>query len=128
MRGDGRERRQFVPADRIRAGDEVYYTIRVQNPGRTPVGNVVVTKQLPFGMHYVRGSAVGPAAEIEFSVDGGESFGPPADLQVHANRASPPAGRRVEDYTHVRWRSAVAACRRRDGAAALSGDAELIAR
>jgi uncharacterized repeat protein (TIGR01451 family) len=101
--GEGRERRQFVPADRVRAGDEVYYTIRVQNPGRTPVANVVVTKQLPFGMHYVRSSAVGPAAEIEFSVDGGESFGPAADLQVHAT-GQPPRRARVEDYTHVRWR------------------------
>jgi uncharacterized repeat protein (TIGR01451 family) len=100
---DGRERRQFVPADRIRAGDEVYYTIRVQNPGRASVGNVVVTKQLPFGMHYVRSSAVGPAAQIEFSVDGGESFGPAADLQVHAS-GQPSRRARVEDYTHVRWR------------------------
>jgi len=101
--GDGREIRQFIPADRIRAGDEVYYTIRVQNPGRAPVGNVVVTKQIPFGMHYVRSSAVGPGAEIEFSVDGGESFGPPADLQVHAT-GQPVRRARVEDYTHLRWR------------------------
>ena len=90
--GEGRERRQFVPADRVRAGDEVYYTIRVQNPGRTPVGNVVVTKQLPFGMHYVRSSAVGPAAEIEFSVDGGESFGAARRPAGPRHRPAPPAG------------------------------------
>ncbi len=101
--GEGRERRRFVAADRVRAGDEVYYTIRVQNPGRTPVRNVVVTKRLPFGMHYVRGSAVGPGAEIQFSADGGDAFAAAAELEVHAGGQSPRHAT-VEDYTHVRWR------------------------
>jgi uncharacterized repeat protein (TIGR01451 family) len=100
---DGRERRRFVPADRVRAGDEVYYTIRVQNPGRTAVRNVVVTKQLPFGMHYARGSAVGPAAEVQFSVDGGETFAAAAELEVRVG-GQPPRRATVDDYTHVRWR------------------------
>ena len=100
--GDGRESRRFVPAEQIRAGDEVHYTIRVRNPGRAPVGSIIVTKRLPFGMHYTRSSAVGPAAEVQFSIDGGESFAVPADLRV---RVSGSTARRatVEDYTHVRW-------------------------
>jgi uncharacterized repeat protein (TIGR01451 family) len=101
--GEGRERRRFIPADRVRAGDEVYYTIRVQNPGRTAVRNVVVTKRLPFGMHYARGSAVGPSAEVQFSVDGGESFAPAAELEVRVG-GQPARRAMVEDYTHVRWR------------------------
>ncbi len=94
--------RQFVPAGRIRAGDEVYYTIRVTNPGREPVSGVMVTKRLPFGLTYVGGSAVGPAATVLFSVDSGESFAAAADLTVvaggQAARRAAPA-----DYTHVRW-------------------------
>ena len=95
--------RQFVPAGRIRAGDEVYYTIRVTNPGREPVSSVMVTKRLPFGMHIraaVRRS--GPAATVLFSVDSGESFAAAPDLSVvaggQAARRAAPA-----DYTHVRW-------------------------
>jgi uncharacterized repeat protein (TIGR01451 family) len=94
--------RRFVAADLIRAGDEVYYTIRVTNPGREAVQGVMVTKRLPFGMKYLRGSAVGPAAAVHFSVDSGESFAAAADLRIE-----PPGqpGRRAEaqDYTHVRW-------------------------
>lgn len=94
--------RRFVPADRIRAGDEVHYTIRVTNPGREPVEGVMVTKRLPFGLKYVGGSAVGPAATIHFSVDSGESFAAATDLKVVATgqpvRRAAPA-----DYTHVRW-------------------------
>ena len=99
--GDAAERR-FVAADLIRAGDEVYYTIRVTNPGREAVQGVMVTKRLPFGMKYLRDSAVGPAAAVHFSVDSGESFAAAADLQIEP--AGQP-GRRAEaqDYTHVRW-------------------------
>ena len=94
--------RRFVPASRIRAGDEVHYTIRVTNPGRTPVTDVIVTKRLPYGLTYVGGSAVGPAATVHFSVDSGESFAAAPDLEVatggQAMRRALPT-----DYTHVRW-------------------------
>jgi uncharacterized repeat protein (TIGR01451 family) len=79
---------RFVPAGRLDAGDEVHYTIRVHNPGKNPVTGVQVTKRMPFGLHYLPGSAVGPASDIEFSIDGGQSF--TADLADG-------------DYTHLRW-------------------------
>ena len=93
---------RFVPADRIRAGDEVHYTIRVTNPGRVAVRGVMVTKRLPFGLTYIGGSAVGPAATVHFSVDSGESFAAASNLEVMV--AGQPARRAVPaDYTHVRW-------------------------
>lgn len=79
---------RFLPAGRLEAGDEVHYTIRVRNPGNKPVTDVQVTKRLPFGLHYLPGSATGPACDIELSTDGGETFA-----------ARPPGG----DYTHLRW-------------------------
>jgi uncharacterized repeat protein (TIGR01451 family) len=79
---------RFVPAARLEAGDEVHYTIRVRNPGRQPVTDVQVTKRMPFGLHYLPGSATGPASDVEFSTDGGRTFA-----------ASPDGG----EYTHLRW-------------------------
>jgi len=79
---------RFVPAGRLEAGDEVHYTVRVRNPTSNPVNDVQVTKRLPFGLHYLPGSATGPACDIEFSADGGKTFA-----------ARTPAG----DFTHVRW-------------------------
>jgi len=79
---------RFVPADRLEAGDEVHYTIRVRNPGTNPVTDVQVTKRMPFGLHYLPDSATGPACDIEFSADGGITFQP-----------RPVA----DEYTHVRW-------------------------
>ncbi len=86
-RSEGETVRRFVPAERLQAGEEVYYTIRVTNPGSAPVHDVVVTRRLPFGVDYVRGSAVGPDCEILFSTDG----------TTYA------AATRQGTYTHVRW-------------------------
>jgi uncharacterized repeat protein (TIGR01451 family) len=105
-RGDGSEVRRWVPARRLSAGDEVHYTVRVRNPGKSPVTDVVVTKRLPFGVHYQAGSATGPACHIHFSADGGESFTPPETSSrpgkgkpARSGSRKPPA----PDYTHVRW-------------------------
>jgi uncharacterized repeat protein (TIGR01451 family) len=87
-RPGGETVRQFVEARRLEAGEQLYYTIRVTNPGQEPVDDVVVTKQLPYGVDYVPGSAAGPGCRIEFSLDGGVTF----------ERASGKGA-----YTHVRW-------------------------
>jgi uncharacterized repeat protein (TIGR01451 family) len=79
----------FVPVGRLEAGDEVYYTIRVSNPGKQPVTDVEIIKRLPVGLHYVAGSATGPSSVIELSTDGGATFAPQ---------------RKDGDYTHLRWR------------------------
>jgi uncharacterized repeat protein (TIGR01451 family) len=94
--------RRWRSATRLSAGDEVYYTIRVRNPGKIPVSDVVVTKRLPFGMHYKRGSAVGPACEVQFSVDGGTTFDPAARL---GGGVEPKQSRTMQatEYTHLRW-------------------------
>src|SRR4026209_844123 len=58
---------RFVPGGRIRAGDEVHYTIRVTNPGRVAVRGVMVIKRLPFGLTYIGGAAGGTAGAGAFS-------------------------------------------------------------
>ena len=85
---DGREVRLFVEARRLAAGEEVHYTIRVRNPGKEPVADVVVTKRMPQGVDYVRSSAAGPACDVEFSSDEGATFGPE---------------QKTGAYTHLRW-------------------------
>lgn len=79
---------RFVPASRLAAGDEVHYTLRVTNPGKAAVTDVQVTKRMPQGLHFIPGSATGPASLVEFSSDGGTTF------------AARPAG---GEFTHLRW-------------------------
>jgi uncharacterized repeat protein (TIGR01451 family) len=94
--GDGG---RWVPAQRLSAGDEVHYTVRVLNPGEEAVTEVVVTKRLPFGVRYEPGSATGPGCRIELSADGGQSFATP-DLPRGKTGPRKPA---TIEYTHVRW-------------------------
>jgi uncharacterized repeat protein (TIGR01451 family) len=97
---DGTEQRKWRPATRLEAGDEVYYTIRVRNPGRQPVMNIVVTKRMPFGVAYQGGSATGPACEVQASLDGGATF-VPATEPGRGKRAQGKQG--GAGYTHLRW-------------------------
>ena len=100
----GREVRRWIPAERLNAGDEVHYTVRVRNPGKQAVDTVVVTKRLPFGVRYLRGSATGPAAEVQFSIDGGKTFATPEALVRAAGGSKKMQRKPLEnDYTHVRW-------------------------
>lgn len=103
----GRESRRWVPARRLDSGDEVHYTVRVHNPGKVPVTDVVVTKRLPFGVRYQAGSASGPACEIQLSPDGGRSFvvpgqGPSVPTGKARRSLRRPVTHTVE-YSHVRW-------------------------
>ena len=87
-RADGSEEKRFVEARRLEAGEEIYYTIRVRNPGKEPVTDIVVTKRMPFGVDYVTGSAAGPACDVEFSADNGVKYS---------------SGGKPAEFTHVRW-------------------------
>jgi uncharacterized repeat protein (TIGR01451 family) len=95
----GKEIRRWVPADRLTAGEEIHYTVRVTNPGDQPVSDVVVTKRLPYGVHYLPGTATGPACEVHFSADGGNTFARPERSAGGKGTRKPPA----IEYTHVRW-------------------------
>jgi uncharacterized repeat protein (TIGR01451 family) len=97
------EVRRWIPAQRLNAGDELHYTVRVRNPGETPVSDVVVTKRLPFGVRYHPGSATGPACKVHFSADGGATFAVPAPAKTAGPRKNARTAMPTHEYTHVRW-------------------------
>ncbi len=60
-----------------------------------------MTKRLPYGVHYLPGTATGPACEVHFSADGGNTFAKPA-RSAGGSKQGPRKSPAVE-YTHVRW-------------------------
>jgi uncharacterized repeat protein (TIGR01451 family) len=99
----GREMLKLIPADRVVPGDRVLYTLEVRNSGATGVESPSVTYAVPDHVKYVADSAVGPGAEVSYSVDGGHSFDIPGNLHVPGIDGRPrPAA--AADYTHLRWR------------------------
>jgi uncharacterized repeat protein (TIGR01451 family) len=98
----GRAGAELVPADRVVPGDRVIYTLEVRNSGATPVDAPEFTYPVPEHMRYVAGSAVGPGAEVSFSVDGGHSFARAEDLKVKGPDGKLRAAV-AADYTDIRW-------------------------
>lgn len=89
---------RLVPATRLAQGQVVYYTVRITNPTPVFANKVQVSQLIPANTSYVAGSAGGPGADIEFSIDGGQTFARAETLKQADGTRAPP-----ERYTHVRW-------------------------
>ncbi len=98
---DGATETQLVPANNVVPGDTVVYTITFENVGDEPAGNVVITNPIAEVLEYVPGSATNGSMRIEFSADGGQTFGLANELTIVADGVERPAT--TTDYTHVRW-------------------------
>jgi uncharacterized repeat protein (TIGR01451 family) len=97
----GRSATHLVSADRVVSGDQIIYTLEVRNTAASTVHAPTVTYAVPKHMKYVADSAVGPGAEVSFSVDGGRNYDSPENLEIataDGRRAAAAA-----DYTHIRW-------------------------
>ena len=93
---------KLVPATQVESGDRIIYTLEVRNTGATAVAAPSVAYPIPEHMRYIADSAVGPGAEVSYSIDGGRSFDRAENLQVQGpeGRQRPAA---AADYTDIRW-------------------------
>jgi uncharacterized repeat protein (TIGR01451 family) len=92
---------RLVAASSVTPGERVVYTTTFRNIGEEPAENVVITNPIAETLTYLDGSAFGPGAAIDFSVDGGSSYAGADDLTVTEDGVSRAA--RTDDYTHIRW-------------------------
>jgi uncharacterized repeat protein (TIGR01451 family) len=97
-----RELVKLAPADRLIPGDQVIYTLEIRNTAAVAVATPTVTYPIPEHMLYVVGSAVGPGAEVTYSVDG-HHFDQPEKLNV-AGADGVLRAATAADYTHIRWK------------------------
>ena len=97
----GNEATRLVPAAKVVPGDEVIWTIVANNVCTTPAGDVAITNPVPRHMRYVGSSAVGPGAQIVFSLDGSTFASPDALVVAEADGSRRPA--RADEYSAIRW-------------------------
>lgn len=97
----GERQVRLVEAETVIPGDNVIYTITFRNISAAPAENVIITNAVPENLTYVDGSAFGPGTVVEFSVDGGVSYGAADELNVQDEGSVRAAT--AEDYTHLRW-------------------------
>ncbi len=92
---------KLVPAGTVVPGERVVYTITFQNVSAEPAENIVITNPISGELTYVDGSAFGPGTDIQFSIDGGQTFASRNELIVTEDGETRAAV--AEDFTHVRW-------------------------
>lgn len=100
---NGKKRIRTVPAETVVPGEEVIYTIFFKNTSNTALGNIAVTDPIPSDMRYIAGSAFGSGTSISYSVDGGNNYGQPTELQVQERQTGRVRMARPDDYTHIKW-------------------------
>ena len=98
---DGERETRLVEAGTVVPGERVVYTITFRNVSDETADNVVITNPIDSNLTYVNGSAFGPGTVIEFSVDGGNTWGASEALTVTEDGQKRPAT--ANDFTHVRW-------------------------
>ena len=101
VNAEGETETMLVAADTVTPGERVVYTITFRNIGEEPAENVVITNPINENLTYADGSAFGPGTVIEFSVDGGATFGDAGSLSVTEDGVTRAAN--ATDYTHLRW-------------------------
>jgi uncharacterized repeat protein (TIGR01451 family) len=99
---NGERTTELVAVDTAVPGDEVVYTVTFTNVGKEPAENIRITNPIPAQMRYVSGTAFGPGTDIEYSVDGGSSWGRPQVLRISTNNGNERLAE-ADDYTHIRW-------------------------
>lgn len=98
----GKKEKKRQPLTRALPGQEVIYDISYRNAGSKPAEKVVVNNAVPKGLLYQPGSAQGTGTRIEFSVDGGKTYGSLEALRVTGADGKPRAAK-ADEVTHLRW-------------------------
>jgi hypothetical protein len=93
----------LTPARRVVPGDEMMYTLEIRNISGALVREPVICFAIPAHARLVAGSASGPGAEVQFSVDGGRHFEAPELLKVPDGKGGTRTANTAQ-YTHIRWR------------------------
>lgn len=102
VRDDGTRETTMVEVANAIPGDELFFTVSYTNTGEEPATGVTIVNPVPENTVYLEGTAAGDGTVVTFSVDGGNTYGEPGQLEVAGEdgkkrRALP------EDYTHIRW-------------------------
>ena len=96
----GEKSTKLVPAAKVVPGTEVTWTVTANNTCKQPSERVTINNAVPEHMAYVANSAVGPGAEVTYSLDG-KSFGTADQLTVQEGGATRKA--RADEYKNIRW-------------------------
>jgi uncharacterized repeat protein (TIGR01451 family) len=101
-KGEQEVKRVEASKANVPPGETVIFTNYYTNKGQDAATGVVITNPIPQHMVYLDKSAEGAGSRIEFSVDGGKTYGPANKLVIRAGDGKERPAISSE-YTHIRW-------------------------
>ena len=99
---DGSVMLSRAPADLVKPGDALIYTLDFVNTEAEPVSGIKMAMPVPAEVRFVETVTALRDSTVSYSADGGQSFSSMDTLQV----ATASGGQRpatADDVTHVRW-------------------------
>jgi uncharacterized repeat protein (TIGR01451 family) len=94
---NGNEVRTYALAEEAAPGDEVRYSLTYSNNGDTAAEAVSLVMPVPSEVTYIETSAAAAGKSLSFSIDGGKTFAPRADLRSGDRAAT------SDEITHIKW-------------------------
>ena len=99
----GKKSRKLIEPGKMVPGDELVYTIHYRNEAPRAAERVVVNNPVPQQTRLRAGSAEGEGTEIDYSVDGGKTYGALDKLGISTQGSDAPRPATAADVTHLRW-------------------------
>jgi len=91
----------YQTAEEVAPGDEIRYVLDYTNEGSDAADNVRLDMPVPAQINLIEGSVEAGAANVSYSIDGGETFSTRGELTITANGQQRAAT--AEEITHIRW-------------------------
>lgn len=107
IKHDKQGKEVWLPADSAKPGDIIQYELTYKNVSDKPIKNLVPQMPIPRNTIYIDKSATSTIpADIEFSIDGGKTFGtPPIYYYVKKSNGEKVRKKATPDmYTNIRWK------------------------
>ncbi len=101
-KGEKEVKRVDTAKAKVVPGDIVIFSTYYTNISNKPVEKVMITNPVPEHMLYMDRSAESKGSTIEFSVNGGKSYGTPDKLKV-TDASGKTRKALASDYTHIKW-------------------------
>ncbi|KCZ45485.1 hypothetical protein HY3_07495 [Hyphomonas pacifica] len=94
---------ELLPADEVKPGEQLFYSVTYINDSEEPATDVVLTLPVPEDVSLLEDSAVAEYDEafVDFSVDGGKTY--ISGARLVSDSATPAHLEIPEEITHMRW-------------------------
>ncbi|MDQ6975134.1 MAG: hypothetical protein Q9M22_01060 [Mariprofundaceae bacterium] len=106
VKENGKEIVKLMEAKDVTPGGILIYQLHYTNKGDAVAVGAALVNPIPDNTLYIDGSAFGPGATIDFSIDGGKHYKKASLLTYQVDIGKGKTEKRVaspEQYTHIRW-------------------------